>query len=151
LPEKADLSAFADEDEDSSSGSASEEQPQIKSERLRAYLKAEGAKCKVSPFEPQTAERFLTRIFPDKEPLIEGVLYRRGCPCLLGAGGTSSRRELPYKAGSQSSVDLRLWGADFSQCKKATFALASGRLARAGTNRPQSQNPNIPYLGKVPP
>jgi hypothetical protein len=49
---------------------------QIKSESLRNYMKAEEAKRPL-PFRPQTAERFLTRTFPDKEPLIEGVLYRR--------------------------------------------------------------------------
>lgn len=65
--------------------SPSVEQPQERSNgadlakrspALAKYLAGQSAQAK-QPFEPQTAKRFLTRTFPDKEPLIEGVLYRR--------------------------------------------------------------------------
>src|SRR2546429_5714040 len=40
--------------------------------------------AKTSAFEPQTVPRFMQRKFPPKEPLIEGVLYRRDQISLTG-------------------------------------------------------------------
>src|SRR5215469_11323160 len=61
-----------------------------------------------NPFEPQTAEWFLTRTFAEKEPLIEGVLHRRDIVSLTARrrhGKTTLQQNIAV-AGSERSEYL---------------------------------------------